>query len=311
MSALLAALVLLTTPLAAQEALPSPLVSPVLSIETIEPRGFGYFVGDLLTREVIVTVAEPFTLEKASQPAPRRLSYWLDLRSVAVEETAERGGTRYRLTLAYQTFYVPLSSAPRTLPPLTLRFTDGDETVAAEIPSFDFVMAPLREVQPQRPEGGPAGYLQPDAVPHGVSTRSSRIRFGVGLVTMFVALALLAYHAAWWPFGKRPARPFTHAARSLQRLSRQPNGRSYRAGLLDLHRAFDAAAGQRLLADDVPRFLVAHTQYRPYAPEIGRFFASSRRAFFGNDVAGAAKVMPLTSVAALSSELGAAERRAA
>jgi len=305
-SALLTALLLLATPLAAQD---TP--SRTVSVTTVEPRSFGYFVGDLLTREIDVTVADPLRLEKASQPEPRRLSYWLDLKSVDIEETAERGGMRYRLKLVYQTFYVPISPTPRTLPALTLRFTDGDEAVVAEVPSFSFVMAPLREVKPQMPPEGPEGYLRPDIVPHASSTRDSRIGFGTGLLITFAALVLYAYYAAWWPFGKRPARPFTQTARALRRLQRQPeDGNSFRNGLLDLHRAFDATAGRRLLAEDVPRFLSAHAQFRPFAPEIERFFATSRQAFFGNDLPGAAKAMPLSAIAALGSKLGEAERSA-
>lgn len=303
---LLAALLFLATPLAAEEA-----ASPILSVGTIDPRGFGYFVGDLLTREVLVTVAEPYKLEAASQPAARRISYWLDLRSVDVSSSESDGRTRYRLKLVYQTLYVPLSPEPRTLPALTLRFTDGDNTAVATVPPFKFVMSPLREVLPEKPEEGPVGYLRPDAVPRTLSTRRARIGFGAGLVTVLIALGLLAYHHAWGPFRKRPARPFTEAARALRRLSRARGPEVYRNGLLDLHRAFDVSAGRRVLAEDVPEFLARHGEFRPYEPEIDRFFASSRRAFFGDDVAGAAETMPLPAVAALGAELGAAERRAA
>jgi mxaA protein len=303
---LLTVLLVLTTPLAAQDK-----TSPILSVSTIEPRGFGYFVGDLLTREIVVTVAAPYTLEAASQPSPRRLSYWLDLRAVNVDERAEGGRTRYRLKLVYQTLYVPLSPEPRTLPAITLRFIDGGDTVAAKVPPFNIVMAPLREVIPEKPEEGPVGYLRPDEVPRTVSSRQARIGFGAGLVIVALAFGLLAYHNAWWPFGKRPARPFTKAARALRRLSRAaPDTNAYRTGLLDLHRAFDAAAGRRVLAEDVPDFLSEHGEFRPYEAEIGRFFATSRRAFFANDHAGAAATMPLPAVAELGAELGVAERRA-
>lgn len=305
MIALFAALLLLATPPAAQD---SPSLS--VSVTTAEPRGFGYFVGDVLTREVTVTMADPLRLEKASQPVPRRLSYWLDLRSVAIDETAEQGHARYRLKLVYQTFYVPITPTLRTLPAQTLRFADGDEVVTAEIPSFSFVMAPLREVKPSSPAEGPEGYLRPDVVPHVSPTRDSRIGFGAGLLISLAALALYAYYAARWPFRRRPERPFTQTARTLRRLEHKPDGNAYRSGLIDLHRAFDQTAGQRLLAEDVPHFLATHAQFQPLAPEIKRFFTISRQAFFGNNSSGAAKAMPLSAVAVLGSALGEAERRA-
>jgi hypothetical protein len=45
--------------------------------------------------------------------------------------------------------------------------------------------------------------------------------------------------------------------------------------------------------------------------DIARFFANSRRAFFGNDIAGAANDMPLGDIADLGKRLGQAERKAA
>lgn len=305
MIAILASLlVLLATPLAAEEA-----ASPVLSVKTVEPRGFGYFVGDLLTREIEVRVAEPYTLEAATQPKPGRLSYWLDLRSVDVTSRTRGGATVYRFKLVYQTFYVPLSPDVRQLPALALRFTAGDETAVANVPPLPFVMAPLREVIPEKPEEGPAGYLKPDAVPQRVSSATSRLRFAFGAGLALLAIVLLAHHEAWWPFHERRARPFGQAARMLRRLAREPTEDAYRTGLRDLHRAFDESAGHRILAEDVDGYLDRHAAFRPHGREIGQFFAASRQAFFANDVMGAAEAMPLPAVAALSAELSAVERR--
>lgn len=301
---LVSLLTLLAAPLAAEEG-----ASPILSVETAEPRGFGYFVGDLLRRDVEVTVAKPFTLEAATQPKPGRLSYWLDLRSVDVSSRVRGGATVYRIELVYQTFYVPLSPDVRHLPALKLRFVDGDETAAVNVPPVRFVMAPLREVIPEKPEEGPAGYLRPDAVPQRISSATSRLRFAFGAGLALLALALLAHHEAWWPFHRRQARPFGKAARLLRRLARAPGEEAYRTGLRDLHRAFDESAGHRLLAEDVGGYLDRHAAFRPQGPEIGRFFAASRQAFFANDLKGAETAMPLPAVAALSAELGAAERR--
>ena len=305
MSALFVTLLLLASPLAAQD---KP--SRTVSVATAEPRSFGYFVGDLLTREVEVTVAEPFQLEKASQPVPRRLSYWLDLKSVAIDQTKEDGRTRYRMKLVYQTFYVPISPTLRILPAQTLRFSAGPDVLTAEIPSFSFVMAPLREVKPEMPVEGPEGYLRPDIIPDVRSTRHSRIGVGLGMLAVFIALALYAYYAAWWPFQRRPARPFTQTVRTLRDLERHRPRNAYRSALLDLHRAFDAAAEKRLLAEDVPQFLSAHAQFHPLAREIEQFFAASRQVFFGDDASGAAETMPLSAVASLCQRLALAERKA-
>jgi mxaA protein len=84
----------------------------------------------------------------------------------------------------------------------------------------------------------------------------------------------------------------------------------YRAALIKLHRAFDLAAGRRVLPDDLEAFLKEHPEFAPYAADIERLFACSRAAFFGNDNARARAAMPFKAIADLGLRLGAAERRA-
>lgn len=283
-----------------------------VAVRLREPRDFGYFVGDVFRREADIVVRAPYRLDPASEPKPRRLNYWLDLRDVALTDRAVSGGRRYRLVLDYQTFYVPLSAVRLTAPGITLRFAAGERTIDAELPAFSFVMSPLREVQPAQPETGPEGYLKPDATPRARSTRRARIGAGAGAGVALLGLAALAYHQAWWPFRERPKRPFTRAAAAIRRrLKEDADPESYRQSLLDLHRAFDQSAGRRLLADDVPGFLSVRPDFQPLREDISRFFANSRRAFFGNDPEGAARTMPAGALAELGARLSEAERREA
>jgi mxaA protein len=283
---------------------------PQAVVTASEPREFGYFVGDVFRRDIDIVAPDPYRLDSASQPKPRRLNYWLELRDATVTETRLTGGRRYHLVLDYQTFYVPLSPTRLTVPEVQLRFSAGDDSVEAEVPPFSFTMSPLREVQPEQPEEGPAGYLRPDAVPRIQSARAARTGFSAGLVAFLLGLVLLAYHRAWWPFRARPHRPFTRAESAIRRrLAHGADPDTYRHGLLDLHRAFDQSAGRRLLAEDVPEFLAAHREFQSLREEISRFFASSRRAFFGSDPEGAAETMPFGAVAELGARLSEVERR--
>jgi mxaA protein len=286
--------------------------APSVSVKMIEPRSFGYLVGDIFRREVEIFAAEPYRIEPASLPAPGRQAYWLDLRRVDLSEKSVAGGRRYRLSLDYQTFYVALQPTRLTVPGISLKFTDGAKSIETEVPPWSFVMAAMREIAPEKPEEGPVGYMQPDALPTLIGTRGVRIVFAVAAGGCLLSLLMLAYHQAWWPFGARPSRPFTAAARAIRhRAAAGADQDAYRSSLLDLHRAFDASAGRRVLAEDVPIFLASHQVFKPLKPDIVRFFATSRRAFFGNDVTGAAEDMPLVEVAALGNRLGEAERRAA
>ena len=123
---------------------------------------------------------------------------------------------------------------------------------------------------------------------------------------------LIARHYAIGPFRRRPRRPFTEAARFLRSHAGELAGiNGYRTALLKLHRAFDSAAGRRVLPDDLDAFIGQHPQYAPLSGDISRLFSSSRTTFYGNDAAAARVAMPLEKIADLATRLGAAERSAA
>ncbi|MFD0987879.1 nonribosomal peptide synthetase MxaA [Methyloligella solikamskensis] len=301
----------------------------VHAIRASQPRDFGYFPGDIITREIYVAVDKGYHLQDASVPPEGPLNYWLDLRTVKVKTEESGAERRYLITLTYQTFYVPLEVKRRDLPGFTLQFAAekgagetaddevGDEQAGdeqamatAHIPSWSFLMSPLREIQTQEPPEGPVGFLKPDRAPKPLNVERLALFFALSGFAVALFAVLLAHHYAWGPFRSRPSRPFTVAARQINAQKRGgADADHYRASLLALHRAFDTTAGHRVFAEDVPAFLDKHPAFGKYASEIERFYEASRQAFFKGDTQAASAVMPLVDIASLAGKLGAMERR--
>jgi mxaA protein len=82
-------------------------------------------------------------------------------------------------------------------------------------------------------------------------------------------------------------------------------GNAARDAMLELHRAFDATAGRRVLAADIDGFIEQHKRFGGLKQDIETFFAASRTFFFG-PVQDAA--LPLDRLAALGRRLMRAER---
>jgi mxaA protein len=285
-------------------------VAQVRSINLEAPRPFGYLIGDVIRLQVDVTLDEAFSLLPASLPKARSVNYWLDLKSIVVDDLGTRGGQhRYRLILDYQTFYSPLAPTPLEIPGFTLTATDGTTQAEGEVPGWRFLTSPLREIT--RGKADKAVTLRDDREPQLLSTlpyRSAALASGVGMVLL---LGMLAHHRAWWPFKEQRKRPFARATRAVQdALTKGGEAEGYLHSLLSLHRAFDTTAGRRILADDVPAFLERWRAFRPLQSDIGRFFEASRRAFFGSDSAGAMTTLPPEALTALGKRLAAAERSA-
>lgn len=268
--------------------LPLPALAQI-EVGVENPREYGWWLGDMLEQRLVVTLPEGATLDTASLPRPRSVTYWLDLVEVETRETQGE----VEITLIWQNFYSALEPSRREVPSSLIRFSDGTE---ARLPGFSFVTSPIRPIlAPSTPD-----QLQPDPDYRLVSTRLNILGLGLSTTGLMLSVGLLAFHQAWWPFHRRAARPFTRAARRIASM------RGADAGALRqvLHRAFDAAFGRVLISAELGRFLDDRPQFRSLETRLARFFETSNDAFFGR---GGSQDLP-GEIAALARDLAALER---
>ncbi|PZQ10715.1 MAG: hypothetical protein DI564_15455 [Rhodanobacter denitrificans] len=280
---------------------------PIRAVQPLDTRAVGYTLGDRVPRSVVLRVDRDWQLQTTALPAPGPQTYWLELRALDVHERLEGDARIYRIDLDYQTFYAPIQALERSLPAFEVTVRRGEQTAHARVPPFRFTMSPLREVKLSAggEERAPTA-LRPDIEPGSRPLRPALAALAAAVAAAAAFALALAWHYARWPFGRRPARPFAQAARRLRRVL--PD---YRQALLTVHRAFDATAGRRVLAEDAAALIDAQPRYAPLAADIGRFFAASRQAFFGSGEQDAAALLPAAELTALTRRLAAAERRPA
>lgn len=282
----------------------------VRAVHTLEPRAFGYFLGDIIERTIEIETGPDDEIVTASLPRTGPSNYWLELRSVAQSSERRGDGRLHKIKLTYQAFYAPIDPRKQTIPAaqIAVKGPNGSETTT--IPPFTFLMSPLREIFPEKSGETAETFLRPDmAVPirHSGGLRTAAF-IAAGLSALL--LILLARDLAWWPFHKRPARPFSRATREIGHALAKGGTEGYRAALLALHRAFDTAAGQRLLAADVDSFLTSHPEYGDTRTAVERFFSASRAAFFGDAQREAETGLPPTELKELAATLARQERAA-
>ncbi|WP_019904717.1 hypothetical protein [Methylobacterium sp. 77] len=284
----------------------------VRSVEVRTPRPFGYFLGDLVRAQIDIVVEPGFALQAASLPQPGAIAYWLDLRTVAVSEAAAGDGRRVRLDLTYQNFYAALDARALEIPGFAVTFvsdTDtGATTAKAQVPSWSFTISPLREIQPPARED-PRSYMRPDGRVAGLDPQPLLVG-GAGFAAMaLLAFAGLAWDRTWWPFAKRGGRAFALCLRRLHSLAgRNDAETAYGEALLALHRALDETDGRRVLADDLPAFLVRHPTYGREMAGLAALLDASRHSFFGTGPAAGMRRLPLAEIVSLARRLAAIER---
>jgi mxaA protein len=266
------------------------------ALQTVEPRPFGYTVGDVLVRRVVVERGSHATVDPASLPKPGRYGRWFALR----EATALPDGVR----LAYQLVNVPLQPEHQNLPSLTLRLIGPDGSAREEaIGPFTVTMSPVGHFGAY--DVIQASDVRPDLEPRPIET-GGRLQRVLACGAALLALAAVQVAPALARrLGWRRAGPFARAWLALRRVPLRGDDAGARCGALRrLHQALDETAGRTLALDNMERLLQAQPWLAPARQAIHALLADSRAAFFEE-----ATPPPRARLLALAAQLAELERR--
>lgn len=279
-----------------------------LAYRSDEPRGFGWRLGDVVTRHFEIDVPAGLVLDETSLPARGRGGA-LELRAARIQP----GPEGFTLDLEYQVFISPAEPRKLDLPGVTLRFdpvardaADASSTARPQelgLQPWPLVVGPL--VGDPAPNGSAFGDWRPDVEQVTLPTQPARR----GLMAALAVAALLAAvlvlrpmaQAWWW----RHRRPFATAQRAVrQALRAGPAGLD--EAMRQLHAGFNGHAGRVLMLDDALALAAATPAWRPLAPAITAFFTTSRARFFGAGVVTSG--FDASALQGLADELAAIER---
>jgi mxaA protein len=244
-----------------------------LPLQTVEPRPFGYTVGDVLERRLLVDPVQDGKVDPASLPRPGRFGRWFQLRTV----TSGPDGVR----LVYQIVNAPAEPEMENLPSLSVSVSGPDGRARqALVGPFTVTMTPVVHLGPS--EVIQSDNLRPDLDPQPIDTRRRLERVLACAAALAVLAAVQLAPALARRLGWRPAGPFARARRALRRLRPRADDLSARRqALRRLHGALDEAAGRTLALDNLELLLRAHPWLTPARPELESLLADSRAAFFG------------------------------
>lgn len=247
-----------------------------LDLQSVEPRAFGYQVGDLVQRRFTIRVPPGLALDEASLPRPGARGTALELRAVERRAAAQRED----LLLVYQVFLAPTAVRTLEMPSLTLRFAGSPRDQDLRIDAWPVTVAPLVPVDVSPRRG--LGELQPDTEPPLLDTAPTRAR----LIAIAAGIAaLLGWLAAVYfglPWSDRRRRPFTRAWRRVRALPAAPAQAPWRDACRQVHAALDETAGAVLFERDVRAFGERHPAFAGLRDDIRRFLQLSRREFFAD-----------------------------
>lgn len=257
----------------------------ILAYDIIEPRTFGYVIGDKIRREVRLSVRSGYRLDAASLPTAGRLDRWLELAAPKLRAESIGNVRRYRLVLTYQIVNAPRSLAAVTIPRQDLRLVGETQAVTTPVPALEVTVAPLTSDLGADRLSGSA--LQPDRPPAPLAVERRQTRLAWTGAALLALLSLAAWRHGERALMARRNLPFTRAVRRLRRLP-SPGARADRvAGLKIVHEAVNRTAGRAVFAHNLDAFLAAHPEFAGLQEDFERLFAASGREFFADAAAGA------------------------
>ncbi|MGB9150628.1 MAG: hypothetical protein WCB36_10320, partial [Burkholderiales bacterium] len=114
-----------------------------VSVRTLDPRPFGYVIGDELSRRIEIDTPPSFKLSADSLPRPGRVDAWLELRKIAVAQKAYGANVRHTLDLRYQILNSPQAVKTHYLPKILIILNNNDQMQPVEINETPFTLAPI------------------------------------------------------------------------------------------------------------------------------------------------------------------------
>lgn len=256
----------------------------VPQLQASEPRAYGWQLGDVVERELLLQLPPGWVLVADSLPVPRATGRSLELRSL--QRHSSDG--QERLQLRYQLMRSP--DAPRVveIAPLVLQLRGPQRSESLRVEAWPLLVSPLVAAEPPNRRG--LGPLQPDRPPPWPDDAWRRPRLAAEAALLLAAAAGLARArwGAWWR--RRPQRPLAQAARALRRLPREPDAATLQAALRRVHAALNASAGHVLLADGLAAYCRQHPALAPHRDELQAFLALSDAVFFAGAAAPADSV---------------------
>lgn len=256
----------------------------IVSIKTVEPTKLvGYTVGDVIEREVTLTIKAPYKLIETSLPIPgyekryRGQLIGIELKSISHEKDESKNQTTHHIKLAYQVFTNNVVAKNAALGPEYINLintTNSKELVKYRIPLLSIAVSPIAIFGAVKVENNMSTFLGPLLMPKHKETQFLKISLIVLALSLLGLLYIIGKHA-WLP---RMGGAFAKAHRQVRKTANDAAGLQQAVSIV--HQALNTTAGMSVFNDNTSAFLNANPKFNPLREELRTFFGLSRQVYF-------------------------------
>lgn len=256
----------------------------IVSIQIVDPTKLvGYTVGDVIEREVILTIKAPYKLIDTSLPIPgyekryRGQLIGIELKSISHEKDESKHQTTHRIKLAYQVFTNNVVAKNAALGPEYLNLIntkDNKDLVKYRIPLLSIAVSPIAIFGAVKVENNMSTFLGPLLMPKENEQQILKISLIVLALSLLGLLYIMGKHA-WLP---RMGGAFAKAHRQVRKTANTTEGLQQAVSIV--HQAINNTAGMSIFNDNTATFLHNHPKFGSLRAELEMFFGLSRQVYF-------------------------------
>ncbi len=255
-----------------------------VTIKTIEPTKLvGYTVGDVIEREVILTIKAPYKLIETSLPITGYEKRYkgqvigIELKNVSHTKKENKGNTTFDIKLAYQVFTNNVVAKTASLGPEYLNLIntqDSKDLVKYRVPSINIAISPIAIFGQVKIENNMSPLRGPLLLSDVKEKKWLKVASVFLAVSLLGLLYILGMHA-WMP---RMGGAFAKAYRALRRTPNTPEG--LKLAVSNIHAAINTSAGMSVFSNNLEEFLAKKPNFSSMKSEIQQFFSLSRHVYF-------------------------------
>lgn len=254
-----------------------------VTISTVDPvKLVGYTVGDVIEREVTLTIKAPYKLIETSLPITGYEKRYkgqligIELKSISHTKKEDTASSLHVIHLAYQVFTNNVVAKNAALGPeyLNLVNTKNKQVFKYRIPSLSIAISPIAIFGQVKIENNMSQFLGPlllSADKEMQKLQAAAVVLALSLLGLLYILGL----RAWLP---RMGGSFAKTYRALRRLPHNDAG--LKQGVSQVHTALNATATISVFSNNIDQFLALKPNFLPLKTELQQFFNLSRQLYF-------------------------------
>jgi mxaA protein len=254
-----------------------------ITMKEVNPtRDAGFMVGDILSRQITLTIQKPYELVEETLPIVGYEHRYkgqisgIELVQIKTDVTNHSNSVTHVIDLDYQVFTTSKLAKPAVLRAeyVKIRNLNTKDVVQYRIPAFSFRISPLSVFGAVKLKEEMSPFVSPLLLDNRHEQRKLYIALGV-LAFSLLGLLYIFGMRAWLP---KMGAPFARAYRDIKKLPDTKEG--VKQGVARVHQSLNKTAGISLFGDNLNQFIAEKPQFSPAKHEIQRFFNLSRFTFF-------------------------------